>query len=128
MTQNAAVFRLNQCYRDHLMLEYFTSGLLKNSLPSEEQKKRVQEVEEAVLQQITDSMKQLETIKGSVIETKERSEPLKVCAAMLNEYFFDARDSIDSVITTYETVLHPLVEEMQISPLDQLKVHNIKLC
>ncbi len=118
--------RINQVYRNYLVLNYYTNKLLKDSMPTEYNLKKLEETKKKILESSKGKLQELSNITSKSFDLKDYLDPLKFAVDFLNsEFFFDARNLIDDIISIYEKSLSSLILEFRISPLDQMKVNKI---
>jgi hypothetical protein len=126
-TKNSIKFRINNSYRNYLILNYYSSGLLKNSLPSEENLRKLEEIKELIISFTKEPLENLSKITDKQLVIVDYIDPLKIIADFINsEFFFDSQKTMDSILNIYETNMNGLIENFQISPMDQMKLHKIK--
>jgi len=125
-TKNSLKARINNIYRNYLTLSYYSSQLLKNTLPTEENLKKLEKTKEKIIQETKQFIEKLHVITEKKYEVVDYIEPLKISADLLNsEHFFITQTIIESIIKAYEDIIPKTIEELRISPLDQLKVNRI---
>ena len=118
--------RINQVYRNHLILNYYMNKLLNDSMPTEFNLKKIENTKKIILEASKEKIQNLSNITSKSFSLNDYLDPLKFVIDFLNsEFFFDVRGIIDDVITIYEKSLSPLIVDFRISPLDQMKVSRI---
>tara|TARA_Y100000310_G_C20246863_1_gene607229 strand:- start:67 stop:468 length:402 start_codon:yes stop_codon:yes gene_type:complete len=126
-TKNSIKFRINNNYRNYLILNYYSSGLLKNSLPSQENIRKLEEIKETVISSTKEPIKNLSKITNKEVVIIDYIDPLKIIADFINtEFFFDSQKTMESILNIYETNMKGLIDDFQISPMDQMKLQKIK--
>ena len=109
-----------------MILNYYASKLLKNSLPSEENLTKLNKIKILIIDQTETFIHKLSVITGRKFEVIDYIDPLKICADILtSEYFFDSQETIDNILKVYEEQLNKLIKEFQTSPIDQTKLTRI---
>ncbi len=118
--------RINRIYRNHLILNYYSSKLLKDSLPTEENLKKVEDLKAKITVDSYNPVQEIARVASINPQLKDYIDPLKICADMLNsEFFFDVRSIVESILSVYEKSMSKLIEDCRISPFDQMKVNRI---
>ncbi len=125
-TKNTLKSRINSTYRNYLILKYYSSGLLKNTIPTQENKEKLQQYQEILTTRLTPKIQKISEVTKAHYQTTDYIDPLKIAADLLTtEFFYDTQDIINEILRTYESILLELIEEFKISPLDQLKLNKI---
>ena len=125
-TKSSIKFRINNIYRNHMVLNYYSSKLLRNSLPTEENLKKLNDTKISIINKTESSVTILSSITGRRFEVIDYIDPLKVCADILtSEHFFDSQEIISDILKIYENNLNRFIREYQISPIDQAKLSRI---
>jgi hypothetical protein len=125
-TKNSLKCRINNIYRNYLILNYYESGLLKNSLPSEENLKKLEETKKTIIHSTNQQINEVAKITEKQFEITEYIEPLKAISDLLNsEYFYEIENNMHQILKTYEQQIIHLIEDFNISPIDQMKLSKI---
>lgn len=124
--KNSIKFKINSIYREYLLLSYYKSGLLKNTLPTEEGLKKLEEIKTTISNECKSLVENLSQISERNFEQTDYIDPLKICADLINsEFFFASQETINKILHIYETNLMHSRDNFQISPLDQMKLNRI---
>ncbi|MBT7148615.1 hypothetical protein HN743_04075 [Candidatus Woesearchaeota archaeon] len=125
-TKNALKFRINTIYRIYLLLNYYQSSLLKNSPPTPEHLEKLNQVKQLILTSTEPHVQQISAIQDRTLHSNDYIDPLKISADTLStEFFFQSQPRIEEILKIYETNLRGLIDEFQISPMDQMKLTKI---
>jgi hypothetical protein len=126
LSKNVLKSRINSTYRNYLVLKYYTAGLLKNTLPTQEDKEKLQQYQEILKTRLISKIQKVSEVTNKQHTIREYIDSLKIAAELVtSEYFFETQNIIDEILRQYEEVLKNLIEEFKISPLDQLKLSKI---
>ncbi|MBT3262293.1 hypothetical protein HOB87_01375 [Candidatus Woesearchaeota archaeon] len=125
-TKNALKFRINTIYRIYLLLNYYQSSLLKNSPPTPEHLEKLNQVKQLILTSTEPHVQQISAIQDRTLHSNDYIDPLKISADTLStEFFFQSQPRIEEILKIYETNIRGLIDEFQISPMDQMKLTKI---
>tara|TARA_Y100000310_G_scaffold267555_2_gene279605 strand:+ start:2304 stop:2702 length:399 start_codon:yes stop_codon:yes gene_type:complete len=126
-TKNSLKFRINNNYRNYLILNYYSSGLLKNSLPSQENLRKLEEIKQIIILSTKEPIENLSKMTDRELVIVDYIDPLKIIADFINsEFFFDSQKTMESILSIYEKNISGLIEGFKISPMDQIKLSKIK--
>ena len=124
--KNSIKFKINSIYREYLLLSYYKSDLLKNTLPTENGLKKLEEIKTTISNECKIYIEQLSNISERNFELVDYIDPLKICADLMSsEFFFASQELINKILKIYETNLMHSRDNFQISPLDQMKLSRI---
>ncbi len=125
-TKNALKFRINNIYRIYLLLNYYQSSLLKNSPPTTKNIEKLTEIKQLILNSTEPHIQQIAAIQDRALQSEDYIDPLKISADILStEFFFQSQPRIEEILNIYETNIRGLIDEFQISPMDQMKLNKI---
>ncbi len=126
LTEQAAKLKINNIYRDYLILSYYKSGLLRNTNLNDENLVKLEGIKQRIILETGESIQKVREITEKNIEIKDYIDPLKSCADLINsEYFYQLNEVISKVLEIYELYLKNIRDDFQISPLDQMKLTKI---
>ena len=125
-TKNALKFRINNIYRIYLLLNYYQSSLLKNSPPTTKNIEKLTEIKQLILNSTGPHIQQIAAIQDRALKSEDYIDPLKISADILStEFFFQSQPRNEEILKIYETNIRGLIDEFQISPMDQMKLNKI---
>ncbi len=96
-------------------------------MPSQENIRKLEEIKETVISSTKEPIKNLSKITNKEVVIIDYIDPLKIIADFINtEFFFDSQKTMESILNIYETNMKGLIDDFQISPMDQMKLQKIK--
>jgi len=118
--------KINSIYKKHLILDYYLNKILRDTLPTEENLRKIKTIKENIIKLSLQDVQVISNVTSKNFSVNDYIIPMKLCADFLvSEFFFQLRGNISNILVIYESNLNILLEELKISPLDMMKVNNI---
>tara|TARA_Y100000310_G_scaffold42264_1_gene39555 strand:- start:2311 stop:2700 length:390 start_codon:yes stop_codon:yes gene_type:complete len=125
LSENGAKARINKIHQSHLILDYYSQGILKNSVLNQQKLDTLEQKKKECIETLNSLSPEITKITKRELNFTKYNQGIETSSNLLKDHFFDSKEIIEQILLIYEKNTVPLIEQFMINPLDQMKIPKI---